>query len=118
MRWRRLANAACKTVGLTFTQWLLLDALRELFEETRDAVTQNEIASRLELDRATTSQVIRALDRKHLVSREGGWGRCALVLPTEKAEALLLRLYPLLDAASAAVRSAPPEHRIRNDGSR
>jgi len=107
MRWRRRASRACKSVGLTFTQWLFLDALRELYEETHEAATQSEIAARVELDRATATQVMRALEDKGLVDREGGWKRTWLVFPSEKAEAVLLRLYPLLAAASVRVTESP-----------
>jgi hypothetical protein len=40
MRWRRRIAVALHEAGLTFTQWLVLTAARELIEETRDAVSQ------------------------------------------------------------------------------
>jgi hypothetical protein len=48
--------------------------------------------------------VMRVLDRKGLIDREGGWKRMWLVIPTKRAEAVLLRLYPLLNAASGHLR--------------
>src|SRR4051812_31579185 len=69
MRWRRAVERVTSEVGLTFTQWLVLDSIRELFEETGDASVQNEIAARTELDRSTISQVLRALESKGLVDR-------------------------------------------------
>ncbi len=69
MRWRRQVEALLAGVGVTFTQWLVLDALRELIAAMEDAVSQNDVARRLELDRVTVSEVMRALERKQLVSR-------------------------------------------------
>ena len=69
MRWRRRVEAVLREAGLTFTQWLVLVAARELIRETGDAVSQRQIADRVELDEATLSQVMRTLDKKGLVSR-------------------------------------------------
>jgi DNA-binding MarR family transcriptional regulator len=62
MRWRRRAEAALSQAGLTLTQWIVLDALRELIAETEDAVSQNEVCDRVELDRSTISSVMRRLE--------------------------------------------------------
>src|SRR5450432_4144540 len=59
MRWRRRVEAVLRGVGLTFTQWLVLAGAREIIEESGDAVSQKEIAARVELDGATISQVMR-----------------------------------------------------------
>ena len=40
-RWRRRVDGALAGSGLTFRQWLVLDAIRSLVEETGDAVNQN-----------------------------------------------------------------------------
>jgi hypothetical protein len=48
MRWRRRVEATLREVKVTFTQWLVLSAAQELIEERRDAVSQKEIAARLE----------------------------------------------------------------------
>jgi DNA-binding MarR family transcriptional regulator len=69
MRWRRTVERVTMQAGITFTQWLVLDAIRELFAETGDASIQNEISVRVELDRSTVSVVMRALESKELVSR-------------------------------------------------
>jgi DNA-binding MarR family transcriptional regulator len=69
MRWRREVEAALPPSGFTFPQWLVLEAIRELHEETDQDPIQNEIAKRVELDRATTSRVIQRLESKQLLSR-------------------------------------------------
>jgi DNA-binding MarR family transcriptional regulator len=69
MRWRRAVEGELSEIGLTFTQWLVLEATHELSEESGDAVNQSEVARRLELDRMTVSQVMRSLERQGLVDR-------------------------------------------------
>jgi DNA-binding MarR family transcriptional regulator len=78
MRWRRAVESALREgaparalggVRLTFTQWLVLDALRELIADTDDAVNQREVAERVELDHGTISLVMATLEKKGLVDR-------------------------------------------------
>jgi DNA-binding MarR family transcriptional regulator len=69
VRWRRKVEAVLAPTGLTFTQWLVLEAIRELHEETGEDPIQNEVALRVELDPATVSPVIQLLGRKPLVGR-------------------------------------------------
>ena len=102
MRWQRSVENAVVESGLTFTQWLVLDATGQLIEETGDAVSQNDVARRLELDRMTISRVMRVLERKRLVSRGIDLtGRAWRVFLCEEAEALLRDLAPTIEAASA-----------------
>jgi DNA-binding MarR family transcriptional regulator len=42
---------------LTFAQWLVLQTMAELIAETRDAVSELAVATRLGMDRTTVSQV-------------------------------------------------------------
>lgn len=102
MRWRRQIQRVVVGAGLTFTQWLVLDSVRRLIEETQDAVIQSEIAARLELDRATISQVIQRLEERGLVSRGEDIAYIAWrVFLTEPAERLLRELEARLEAASS-----------------
>ena len=90
MRWRRRVEAALSSAGLTFTQWLVLDALHELIAETEDAVSQNQVCERLELDRSTVSEVMCRLQGKQLISRDIDiTGRAWRIYLTAEAEALL-----------------------------
>lgn len=68
-RWRRAVEAELRSLGLTFTQWLVLEATDELVRETRDAVSQTSVALRTELDHGTTSLVMKALAARSLVDR-------------------------------------------------
>ena len=103
MRWRRQIQLACAASELTFTQWLLLDAARQLIAETEDAVIQTEIAARLELDQRTVSEVVQRLEKKDLLSRgEDISCKAWRVFLTEKAERLLRDLEARLEAASSS----------------
>jgi DNA-binding MarR family transcriptional regulator len=105
MRWRRGVEALTTPAGLTFTQWLVLDAIRELFDETEDASIQNEIASWIELDRTTVSQVVRRLLQKGLVDRDVDYrGKAWRVYVTDCGATLLAELYPRIKLASTRWR--------------
>jgi DNA-binding MarR family transcriptional regulator len=68
-RWRRAVEAELRGLGLTFTPWLVLAATDALIRESKDAVNQNAVAARTELDRTTVSQVMVALERLGHVDR-------------------------------------------------
>jgi len=105
MRWRRQIQVSCARSQLTFTQWLVLDGVRQLVKETDDDVIQNEIAARLELDQATISEVVQRLEARNLVSRGGDiTNKAWRVHLTDEAEQLLRELDAPLDAVSSTVR--------------
>jgi DNA-binding MarR family transcriptional regulator len=102
MRWRRAIDGALRGTGLTFTQWLVLDALGELIAETKEAATQSEVAARVGLDQATISLVMRTLSEKWLVSRAPDCtGRAWRVLLTDRAKRLLPDVATKIETASA-----------------
>jgi DNA-binding MarR family transcriptional regulator len=102
--WRRRVARACAEEGLTFTEWLIIDALRELYQELGDAVSQAAIATRTGLLPGNISDSVPALEKKLLVSRgPGASGRAWRVFPTAEAERQLTTLYPRLDAISRSV---------------
>ena len=101
MRWRGRVEAALGGSELTFTQWLVLDALRELIGETGDAVNQNEVAARVALSRATVSFVMHALEKKGLVDRSPDLtGRAWRIILTARAKRLLCDVTADIEAAS------------------
>lgn len=69
MRWRRRVERELRPLELTLAQWLVLDTMAKLIRETDDAVSQVQVARRLEMDKATLSQVMDALARHGLVDR-------------------------------------------------
>lgn len=87
MRWRREVE---RELNMTFTQWLVLDVADDLIRETSDAISQNDIASRLELDKMTISTVARNLEKLGWFSRQPAFGRPAIrIVLTEKGEQAL-----------------------------
>jgi DNA-binding MarR family transcriptional regulator len=68
-RWRRRVEATLRDAGLTFTQWLVLDAVERAVTAQRDAVNQSDVARTTELDRMTVSQVMRTLSELGMVDR-------------------------------------------------
>jgi len=101
MRWRQRIRAVCIGEGLTFPQWLVLDSIRQLIDETEDAVIQAQISARLDLDQARVSEVMRQLEAKSLVDRrEDITGKAWRVILTQKAERLLRELEVRIELAS------------------
>jgi DNA-binding MarR family transcriptional regulator len=102
-RWRRAVERELRDVGLTLTQWLVLDAADELIHEEGDAVNQRRIAERAELDVMTVSQVMKTLEEKALVSREPDVsGRAYRVFVTKKGERLLQTAAPRVEMGTRA----------------
>ena len=65
--WRRRVKRELSPLRLTLTQWLVLQTTAELFEETRDAVSELAVAARSGVDRMTMSQVMWKLAHRGLV---------------------------------------------------
>lgn len=102
MRWRAAVESSLAGTGLTFTQWLVLDALRDLIRESDDAVNQSEVGARLALSRANVSFVMRALERKWLVSRGPDLtGRAWRIFLTDDGERLLCGVAERVAAAAS-----------------
>jgi DNA-binding MarR family transcriptional regulator len=107
MRWRRRVERDLRSLELTLAQWLVLDAMSTLFGETNDAVSQIQVARRLEMDKATLSQVMNGLDRRGLVDRGLSFPgpECRIYL-TRIGAKLAARGRAVIAAASAAEDSA------------
>ncbi len=98
-RWRRGLEAELRPLGLTFTQWFVLEATDELVRDNGDAVSQSAVAGRAELDRATTSQVMTALAKLGLVDRGPDMdGPAYRVIVTNQGRRTLRRAAERLDA--------------------
>jgi DNA-binding MarR family transcriptional regulator len=101
-RWRRRVEGALLASGLTFREWLVLDAIRFLVQETGDAINQNQIAALLELDRRAISDLMKLLEKKWLVSRGPAMNcRDWRVFISEDAGMLLSDLEKGIELASA-----------------
>jgi len=103
IRWRKRVEEVLDSSGLTFTQWLVLGAMRELLRATEDAVSQNDVAVHLEMHRSTVSDAMLALSSKGLVDRGGpADGPSWRVILTSRAGRLLAELDPRTDAISGS----------------
>jgi DNA-binding MarR family transcriptional regulator len=70
VRWRRRVERELRALGLTLTQWIVLEAAAALVREHRDAVSQLDIGRRAQIDKATTSEVMMRLSVRGLVDRD------------------------------------------------
>ncbi len=68
-RWRSVMNEALAPLGLTHVQFALLGSLMWLTEEEGIEATQNHIAAHAGTDPTMTSQVLRTLEQRKLLSR-------------------------------------------------
>jgi DNA-binding MarR family transcriptional regulator len=101
MRWRRSAEAALSSTGLTVTQWLVLSTLEELVREQDEPASQQQVAERAQVDKMTTSQVMRALEARGMVDRAASFdARYYRVIVTRRGEQALAAAGKQLDAAS------------------
>jgi DNA-binding MarR family transcriptional regulator len=100
-RWRRRVEAALRDVGLTFTQWLVLDAAERAVEAQRDAVNQSDVSRTTELDRMTVSQVMRSLSELGMVDRgPSASGPAYRIFLTRKGKHALREAQASIGAAS------------------
>jgi len=68
--WRTEAAAILKPFELTVPQYLVVMALYRQTRHDWPPLTQTEVASRLGMDANTTSQIVRALERRGLIDRQ------------------------------------------------
>lgn len=103
MAWRREAEKALLPIGLTLSQWIVLDATRSLIGSKEDAVSQIDVAHHTDIDRMTVSQVMRNLERAGLVDRGPDVdGRAYRIRVTDKGERAAKQGAARIEAASAA----------------
>ena len=69
LRWQRLMTATLRPLGLTHVQFVLLASLWWLTRVAREMPTQRRVADHAGTDPMMTSQVLRLLERRGLVSR-------------------------------------------------
>lgn len=90
MRARRALDRALKEHGVSFAQWRLLYATHRLVREYEDVVGQMEIARELDVNEATTSDLLKRLSLTALVNIEPEcWRTLNGVLLSPRGEALL-----------------------------
>jgi DNA-binding MarR family transcriptional regulator len=70
LRWQRAIAAALKPLGLTHVQFVLLAVLWWYVTVRKEQPSQRALAEQAGTDPMMTSQVVRALERKKLLTRE------------------------------------------------
>lgn len=70
LRWQRSIAAALKPLDLTHVQFVLLAVLWWYVTVKREQPSQRQLAEQAGTDPMMTSQVLRALERKNLLTRE------------------------------------------------
>ncbi|NDC83684.1 MarR family transcriptional regulator [bacterium] len=81
MSWRRKIDAALQPFKLTHGQFVVLACLEYLSQPTTK-LTQAQVAKQAQLDVATTSQILRTLEKKKLVNRISQSSDCRIKSPT------------------------------------
>lgn len=83
-------QTALSKLHVSFAQWLVLETLRELRDETREAVSQNLVADRAGLTRQVVSYWMIVMSELALVDRGPAAAGCAWrVILTEQGELTL-----------------------------
>jgi DNA-binding MarR family transcriptional regulator len=105
-RWQAAQRAALKPFGITHVQFVLLASL--LWLRADGAVTQKQLAAHAATDPMMTSQVLRALEARGLVSREPhpSDGRAQAIAVTEEGTALVNRAIGAVEACDSAFFAA------------
>jgi DNA-binding MarR family transcriptional regulator len=101
--WRRQVEAALCPLGLTHPQFVLLANTGWLTKEGAN-ITQADLARQCKTDLTMTSQVLRALEKKGLITRERKEGNERSKFPkvTSKGKALIAKAVPLVEAVDAS----------------
>jgi DNA-binding MarR family transcriptional regulator len=103
MRWQRAIDAALRPLDLTHTQYLVLASAARAMREQRDAVSQTSVAEAAELDRVTTSILVRKLEARGLFDRgnDATDTRKWRVILTQRGERMLEKATALVEAMAA-----------------
>lgn len=69
LRWQRAMNAALEPFGLTHMQFVMLTSIWWIGRNEGGEPNQSELARWVGVDKMTTSQVVRNLEKRELVTR-------------------------------------------------
>ena len=107
-RWQRSIVAALKPVGLTHVQFVLLASVWWLSRTGEGPPTQRDLADHAGTDPMMTSQVLRALERRGLVTRarDPRDGRVRRLAPTARGSELAEQAIEVVEAADRAFFAA------------
>lgn len=115
LRWQRDVAAVLMPLGLTHVQFVLL-ASTWWFNQHDQQPSQAALATHAGVDVKMTSQVIRTLERKGLVSRavDPGDSRARRLVVTDAGSALAPRAVAAVEAVDAALLERMPKAQARS----
>jgi DNA-binding MarR family transcriptional regulator len=94
MKFRRRANRALKSLGVSFAEWRTLEATWRLIRQSRDAVSHLDVAREMELDESSVSRVMHSLSRRRLVSHgPDAFGFAWRIVLSERGEGVVASAY-------------------------
>jgi DNA-binding MarR family transcriptional regulator len=103
LRWQRVMAASLRPLGLTHVQFLLLASVWWLTHVAGEAPTQRRVADHAGTDPMMTSQVLRALEAKNLITRAADPvdSRARRLGVTDKGAVLAQQAIAIVEAADA-----------------
>jgi DNA-binding MarR family transcriptional regulator len=113
LRWQRVIAAALRPLGLTHVQFVLLASVWWLSAVANERPTQRRVAEHAGTDPMMTSQVLRALEVKRLVTRDPDPddSRARRLGITSPGAALAQRAIAVVEAADTAFFVAAGDRR-------
>lgn len=113
LTWQRTIARALEPLGLTHVQFVLLATVWWLGRADAVLPSQRQVAEQAATDVMMTSQVLRALERRALVTRSGDPddARTKRVAVTAEGERLVERALPVVEGADADVFGGPVARR-------
>jgi DNA-binding MarR family transcriptional regulator len=111
LRWQRVMAATLRPSGLTHVQFVLLVSLWWLTRVAHESPSQHRLASHAATDPTMTSQVLRTLEARGLVSRRSHPtdARARLLDVTAPGEELARKTVALVEAADRQFFAAAPD---------
>ncbi|SCA58373.1 Uncharacterized HTH-type transcriptional regulator YdcH [Chlamydiales bacterium SCGC AB-751-O23] len=100
MKWQRKLSELLKNLDLTHAQFILL-ASSCFLQISKKKVTQVKLAKFTQIDPMTTSQVLRTLEKKQLITRakDPEDSRALIIKATEKGKKLAKKSIPIIEKA-------------------
>jgi MarR family transcriptional regulator, organic hydroperoxide resistance regulator len=111
MRWQLKMKKGLDTLGITLTQFVLLAALHWL-SRTGEIVTQNDLVQHTQIDKMTTSKVLRTLQNKQWITRNehAQDTRAKIVCLTDTGKAILQKALGIVETVDKRFFSVLGEH--------
>ncbi len=97
MAFRRKANVALRSLGVSFAEWRTLEATWRLTQQCGEPVSHLQVSNDLALDEGSVSRVMHSLLRRSIVSHDIDAENVAYrVRVTERGHEIVATAYPLV----------------------